>query len=92
MWETYLYHIVRKDHRHNFSVYFYYMYLSGAPGAASASSLVAILAFLPQLTLLVAFSLIYYRDICFCVFIQTATFVAFNKVCTVQVRCRPARG
>eukprot|EP01094_Clydonella_sp_ATCC50884_P025349 TRINITY_DN6627_c0_g1_i1.p1 TRINITY_DN6627_c0_g1~~TRINITY_DN6627_c0_g1_i1.p1 ORF type:complete len:400 (+),score=103.65 TRINITY_DN6627_c0_g1_i1:60-1202(+) len=84
LFETYLYHVMRKDHRHNFSVYFYYMYLSGAPGIESASGVAAVLAFLPQLLLLVAFALVYHRDLCFCVFMQTLTFVAFNKVCTVQ--------
>jgi hypothetical protein len=45
VYETYLYHLVRKDNRHNFSVYFYHLYLRFELPAAGATSL---LAFVPQ--------------------------------------------
>ena len=43
LYETYLYHFIRKDNRHNFSVYFYYIYLN----FESVSKLMAALAFIP---------------------------------------------
>jgi hypothetical protein len=45
VYETYLYHLVRKDNRHNFSVYFYHLYLRFELPSAGATSL---LAFVPQ--------------------------------------------
>jgi phosphatidylinositol glycan class M len=103
LYESYLYHIVRSDHRHNFSVYFYQMYLNSAPNNQSTNLFyksLAILAFLPQITLLCLFYVIY---IWICrseretksnlqisqlllvnMFIVTFIFVVFNKVCTVQ--------
>ena len=86
--EAYFYHFWRKDIRHSFSVYFYYLYLTSAAETQSfsSSSLVALLTFLPQFVLLAAFTIRYYKHIWFCMFVQTFTFVTFNKVCTVQVR------
>eukprot|EP00762_Andalucia_godoyi_P007024 ANDGO_07671.mRNA.1 GPI mannosyltransferase 1 len=77
LYETYLYHLVRSDHRHNFSVYFYQLYLSPA-------SVLSSLAFVPQLALILATSFKYRRDPIFACFLLTLVFVAFNKVCTVQ--------
>ena len=85
LWETYLYHVVRKDHRHNFSAYFYQIYLSTAIETDSSSSVIALLAFIPQIILLIAIAYYYHKTIGFCIFLQTLTFVIFNKVCTVQV-------
>lgn len=97
LYETYLYHLVRQDNRHNFSVYFYHIYLSSARAAGDLSAAApsfwealqgrahALLLFLPQALLLLVLSRFYYRSIVFCAFIQTFLFVTFNKVCTVQV-------
>ncbi|KAJ3175475.1 hypothetical protein HDU87_006138 [Geranomyces variabilis] len=86
--ETYLYHITRKDHRHNFSLYFYHMYLSSvlpasAQGAA-AGVFVSILSFLPQLGLVSVLGAMLAKDIAMACFAQTFAFVMLNKVCTSQ--------
>ncbi|OWZ79846.1 phosphatidylinositol glycan, class M [Cryptococcus neoformans Bt85] len=88
---TYLYHLSRLDHRHNFSPYFYPIYLSFFPSPTASplpSALVAVIrhpltSFLPQLSLIVTTSLST-CSLSFAMFLQTALFVAFNKVCTSQ--------
>lgn len=80
--ETYLYHLTRRDTRHNFSVYFYLLYLTVEEDDIGIN----LITFLPQLVLILAvtkrFSGIH--DIDFCLFCQTVVFVAFNKVVTAQ--------
>jgi phosphatidylinositol glycan class M len=44
LYEAYLYHIIRKDNRHNHSAYFYMIYLTYD---LAKSKLLVIMAFLP---------------------------------------------
>jgi len=80
--ETYLYHITRKDSRHNFSVYFYMLYLTVGDDDIGLN----ILTFLPQVLLLVLLTYKYSSvyEVNFCIFCQTLVFVTFNKVVTAQ--------
>ncbi|SPO20931.1 related to GPI14 -Glycosylphosphatidylinositol-alpha 1,4 mannosyltransferase I [Ustilago trichophora] len=88
---TFLYHLHRADHRHNFSPYFLGTYLSLFTSPTSTASLESrilassLLSFLPQL--LVVTVLGYHlgkRDVVAAMTAQTIAFVAFNKVCTSQ--------
>jgi phosphatidylinositol glycan class M len=80
--ESFLYHVIRADHRHNFSIYFYQMYLEqGSQGGLW----LGLVAFVPQIILLLALTYRYaVDDIGTCICLQTIAFVALNKVCTVQ--------
>jgi GPI mannosyltransferase 1 subunit M len=96
--ETYLYHLHRLDHRHNFSPYFYQIYLN-YPSISTSAAVVRssmwrafirspLTSFLAQLVLSLSSGLFFIRtrrDMIMGWFVQTATFVIFNKVCTSQV-------
>jgi phosphatidylinositol glycan class M len=82
---TYLHHLSRLDHRHNFSPYHLTLYLSSALPRHVVS--IPSLAFVPQLVIVgvvVPLALIG-KDLATTMFAQTFAFVAFNKVCTSQV-------
>jgi phosphatidylinositol glycan class M len=83
--ESYFYHLTRKDIRHNFSMYFYMLYLNWST-AGFLGFLVSILTFAPQALLVIAVAVLFRspEDLCFTIFIQTSCFVSFNKVCTSQ--------
>lgn len=89
LYETYLYHLTRKDNRHNFSLHFYDIYLRGSleetTNEGISTFIVSTISFIPQILLILTTTYYYYSDIHFSVFIQTLIFVVFNKVCTVQV-------
>lgn len=81
--QTYLYHITRKDHRHNFSIWFYHMYLTlDLP----SGQLLGLLTFVPQMSLVAGIGAAFGKDIFFACFLQTFVFVMYNKVCTAQVK------
>lgn len=83
LYESMLFHLSRKDIRHNFSVYFYLQYLSAG---AVVSIWQRVLMFIPQLFLLVALSFRYGRmfDLPFCLLAQTIVIVMYNPVITSQ--------
>lgn len=79
--EAFLYHFTRTDPRHNFSIYFYYVYLHHALGFTLLERL---LAFVPQMGVQSVLAVYFAKDLPFCFFAQTVAFVAFNKVITAQ--------
>ena len=84
---TYLHHLTRIDHRHNFSPYSTVLYLNSSPAASPSKLKFESLAFIPQLFLsVVGIPLaMAKRDLASCMLAQTFAFVTFNKVCTSQV-------
>ena len=65
LYEGYLYHFVRKDNRHNYSVYFYTIYQL----YDKSSSTFAILAFIPQWSVVIAAGFLFYYDLFFAMLI-----------------------
>ncbi|KIL69993.1 glycosyltransferase family 50 protein [Amanita muscaria Koide BX008] len=99
LYESYLYHLHRLDHRHNFSPYFYLTYLTypalnitsstAAPLVPWTSRLIRspLASFVPQMALALGTGLLFGRrkeELVFTWFVQTVLFVLFNKVCTSQ--------
>ncbi|XP_042478932.1 GPI mannosyltransferase 1 isoform X1 [Macadamia integrifolia] len=79
--EALLYHLTRTDPRHNFSIYFYHIYLHHQHGFSMVEKL---FSFLPQLLVQLVLSFCFAHDLPLCLFVQTLAFVAFNKVITAQ--------
>lgn len=82
LYEAYIYHLVRKDTRHNFSLFFYMNYLNVDPIFVEK-----LLTFLPQLILIVMVSVQYGRHrktVAFCIFLLSFIMVTFNPVVTSQ--------
>jgi len=87
--EGLLYHFGRIDHRHNYSMYWYWIYLlRGRVASAEVvapSTWVGNVPLIPQILILGFSSLgIAPYDLSFALFCQTFCFVAFNKVMTAQ--------
>lgn len=79
LYETYLYHFLRKDNRHNFSVYFYPLYLT----YTNIGTFIGLLAFIPQCFLIFYLS-VSRLPLLVSMLAATFIFVVFNKVCTAQ--------
>ncbi|CAM6125279.1 unnamed protein product [Calypogeia fissa] len=79
--ESLFYHLTRNDHRHNFSIYFYSIYLNEDLGFTVTERL---LAFVPQMSVQLVLIYFFAKDLPFCLFLQTFAFVTFNKVMTAQ--------
>ena len=81
--ESLIYHLVRKDVRHNFSVFFYMLYLSANGGAAFIEKF---LTLLPQIFILITLAFRYStkEKLPFAFFTQAITMVTFNPVMTSQ--------
>ncbi|KZP12570.1 glycosyltransferase family 50 protein [Athelia psychrophila] len=93
LFESYLYHVHRLDHRHNFSPYFYLTYLTYPSSLVEPPAPILpflrspLISFVPQMALALGTGLMFGRrkeDLVFTWFVQTAAFVLFNKVCTSQ--------
>ncbi|SBT78690.1 GPI mannosyltransferase I, putative [Plasmodium ovale] len=81
LYESFIYHLVRRDHRHNFSLFFYIMYLS----IEQNSKIIPLITFLPQIILVCLFGFKYAKsNLELSMFLQTVSFIALNKVCTSQ--------
>jgi GPI mannosyltransferase 1 subunit M len=72
----------RVDHRHNYAMHWFWIYLARARGSANMS-LVGRVLLLPQLVLLVYTSLGQApHNLTLALFVQTFIFVVYNKVIT----------
>ncbi|KAI1099679.1 glycosyltransferase family 50 protein [Jackrogersella minutella] len=82
---TFLHHVTRIDHRHNFSPYNILLYLTSAHPSTAPLKIESV-AFIPQLLLSTVFipAVGAKRDLPTTMLAQTFAFVTFNKVCTSQ--------
>ncbi|XP_013118154.1 GPI mannosyltransferase 1 [Stomoxys calcitrans] len=87
IYEGYLYHFIRKDIRHNFSLYFLMQYLSSGLGVGGQGMLEKIVILAPQFILILYLTIgfgQYRQTLPFCIFSVTYTLVTFNSVVTSQ--------
>ncbi|XP_053684652.1 GPI mannosyltransferase 1 [Sabethes cyaneus] len=85
LYESILYHLIRKDTRHNFSLYFYMQYLGSNQEATGM--LEKVLTFLPQLILILMLTMRYGKHrqtIGFALFAIAFVMVTYNPVVTSQ--------
>ena len=81
LYEYLLYHLIRKDHRHNYSIFYYTIYLTYDNDFSKYLSLIT---FLPQMILILSVTIFLYKDFNLCLIVLTMIFVHFNKVITAQ--------
>lgn len=89
LYETYIYHLERKDTRHNFSLFFYMQYLTSTDAASFTGIPVLdkVLIGAPSLAIILflTFSLgTHFKTLPFCLFAQTFVMVSYNSVVTSQ--------
>ncbi|EDV98502.1 GH23154 [Drosophila grimshawi] len=87
IYEAYFYHLMRKDMRHNFSLYFLLQYLSNAEDIEESSLLLKCIVVVPQLLLLFYLSWTFgqhRQTLAFCVFCLAFVVVTYNSVVTSQ--------
>ncbi|XP_060519425.1 GPI mannosyltransferase 1 [Cylas formicarius] len=85
LYQTYIYHFVRSDPRHSFSLYFYQQYLTA--WIENVGLWQKILTVLPQIVLLFVFSVRYGLNrlaLNFAILTQTIVMVIYNRVITSQ--------
>ncbi|KAJ8919991.1 hypothetical protein NQ315_006521 [Exocentrus adspersus] len=85
LYETHIYHLLRKDTRHNFSLYFYLQYLTA--WVKNIGVWQKVLMVLPQLVLILVFSVRYGLNklsLNFSILAQTVVMVIYNGVLTSQ--------
>lgn len=83
LYESFLYHVIRKDTRHNFSVYFYMLYLTADQTGGIIQKFFTLF---PQLILLLLTSYKYSSKthLPFAMFTQAVVMVIYNPVLTSQ--------
>jgi len=84
LYESMIYHFIRKDTKHNFSLYFYLQYLNSG---ARINILEKFLTFTPQLVLILLISFRFSRTrqtFQFCLFLIAFIMVMYNPVITSQ--------
>lgn len=83
VYESLLFHVIRTDHRHNFSPFFYPLYLCMESRRVFAKIL-GVVILIPNAICLLAFTIYFESDFVIESLFKTISFVIFNKVITSQ--------